>query len=254
LWDPVFFITTTPVNTSSGSALLFGSNSSAVLEEYLEDGSGPWGAAGGHFSFEKIPARLRTNFTNQTEHTLSWFPSDWPEVEYGVAPSPGENGETLGAFGATIVAPSSRGSVSIISSSMADQPLIDLNRLSSPADLEILVAAFKRQREFWNTPAAQAIKTGPETSPGEAIQTDAQIADFIKGNLFGIYHASSTCSMGRKNDTKAVVDHKARVYGVEGLRVVDNSVTPFAVPGHPQATVYMLAEKIADAILRDLRE
>jgi choline dehydrogenase len=135
---------------------------------------------------------------------------------------------------------------------MADQPLIDLNRLSNPADLEVLVAAFKRGRELWKTPAAQAIKTDPETSPGETIQTDVQIADYIKGNLFGIYHASSTCSMGKRNDTKAVVDSKARVYGVKGLRVVDNSVVPFAVPGHPQATVYMLAEKIADTILRGL--
>jgi choline dehydrogenase len=135
---------------------------------------------------------------------------------------------------------------------MADQPLIDLNRLSHPADLEVLVAAFKRGRELWKTDAAKSIKIGPELSPGEAVQTDAQIAAFIKGNLFGIYHASSTCSMGKRNNTNAVLDSKARVYGVQGLRVVDNSAIPFATPGHPQATVYMLAEKIADAIKRGL--
>jgi choline dehydrogenase len=56
--------------------------------------------------------------------------------------------------------------------------------------------------------------------------------------------------MGKAGDKNAVVDSKARVFGVKGLRVVDNSVTPFSVPGHPQSSVYMLAEKIADDILK----
>lgn len=64
------------------------------------------------------------------------------------------------------------------------------------------------------------------------------------------YHASGTCAMGMKNETMAVIDAKARVIGVEGLRVVDASSFPVLPPGHPQATVYALAEKIADAILR----
>jgi choline dehydrogenase len=64
-----------------------------------------------------------------------------------------------------------------------------------------------------------------------------------------LYHAASTCKMGQANDTLAVVDSKARVFGVEGLRVVDASAFPFLAPGHPQSGVYMLAEKIADDIM-----
>jgi len=56
--------------------------------------------------------------------------------------------------------------------------------------------------------------------------------------------------MGEAGDRFAVVDSKARVFGVEGLRVVDNSIPPFSVPGHPQSSVYMLAEKIANDILK----
>ena len=56
--------------------------------------------------------------------------------------------------------------------------------------------------------------------------------------------------MGMENETMAVIDAKARVIGVEGLRVVDASSFPVLPPGHPQATVYALAEKIADVILR----
>ena len=43
--------------------------------------------------------------------------------------------------------------------------------------------------------------------------------------------------MGKASDPMAVVDAQARVFGVEGLRVVDASSFPFLPPGHPQATV-----------------
>lgn len=43
--------------------------------------------------------------------------------------------------------------------------------------------------------------------------------------------------MGKADDPMAVIDSHARVYGVEGLRVVDASSFPFLPPGHPQATI-----------------
>ncbi|KAF5879223.1 putative gmc oxidoreductase protein [Botrytis fragariae] len=48
----------------------------------------------------------------------------------------------------------------------------------------------------------------------------------------------------------AVLDSKARVYGVQGLRVVDASAFPVLPAGHPSSLVYILAEKIADDILK----
>ena len=55
--------------------------------------------------------------------------------------------------------------------------------------------------------------------------------------------------MGKQGDKAAVLDSKARVFGVQGLRVVDSSSFPFAIDGQPMGTVYALAEKIAAEIL-----
>lgn len=66
--------------------------------------------------------------------------------------------------------------------------------------------------------------------------TDKQILDHVRRSLDTIFHASCTCAMGLANDTQAVVDSKARVIGVDALRVVDASALPF-LPPDPQSTI-----------------
>ena len=58
-----------------------------------------------------------------------------------------------------------------------------------------------------------------------------------------VYHPTSTCAMG------SVVDPELRVYGVEGLRVVDASVMPTITRSNTHAPTVMIAEKAADLIL-----
>jgi len=56
--------------------------------------------------------------------------------------------------------------------------------------------------------------------------------------------------MGAASDPQAVVDATGRVHGVDGLRVVDASIMPDCPRVNINATTMMVAEKIADAIVR----
>jgi choline dehydrogenase len=48
-----------------------------------------------------------------------------------------------------------------------------------------------------------------------------------------------------------VTDNSFKVWGVEGLRIIDASVFPFLPPGHPTALIYAMAEKGAEVIKTD---
>ena len=199
-------------------------------------------------AFEKIPASLRQNWSNETKTALAAYPADWPEVEYLSVPSylgdqqdfrsPGPlDGFNYASLAMVLVAPRSRGNLTIISADTNVAPLINPNYLTVQSDVDLAVAGFKRIRQFYATQALQSFVIGDEYYPGKQVATDKQIEDHIRSSFHTIWHASCTCAMGRSNDTNAVVDTQARVIGVKGLRVVDASAFPLLPPGHPMSTV-----------------
>ncbi|HTV34006.1 MAG TPA: GMC oxidoreductase [Methylocella sp.] len=117
-------------------------------------------------------------------------------------------------------------------------------------DLDSVVEGVKFVRKL-----VEPLKTSgffvQELAPGPQVQTDEQIRDFVRYQSWG-HHASCTCPIGKDGDPAAVLDGDFRVRGVAGLRVVDASVFP-RIPGFfIVSSVYMVGEKAADVILRDL--
>ncbi len=136
-----------------------------------------------------------------------------------------------------LVSPYSRGNVTINSADAAKPPVINPNWLTDPRDQATVIAGYKRARQIFSTPAMAPILIGTENFPGVTVQTDAQILEIIRQSFTTVFHASCTCKMGVANDPDAVVDSKARVFGVSGLRVVDASSFALLPPGHPVSTV-----------------
>jgi choline dehydrogenase len=199
-------------------------------------------------AWEKIPSDLLETLSNATKVALAQFPADWPVFQhtfadafYGTgydmlvgAPTDGRNYVSILP---TLVATFSRGNVTIKSTDTNINPVINSNFLGDVRDQEIAVAAVKRARQIFNSTALNKIKVGPEAYPGANISSNADILKYIMDTASPIWHATSTCKMGNSNDLMAVLDSKAKVRGVTGLRVVDASAFPFNVPVHPQGTV-----------------
>ena len=97
---------------------------------------------------------------------------------------------------------------------MSDPPLINPNWLTAQSDKDILIAGFKRVREFISTSAMSPVIIGQEVFPGPSVQTDAEILAYIEEIFVSISHAHATNQMGTSSNDLAVVDTKGRVYGV----------------------------------------
>jgi choline dehydrogenase-like flavoprotein len=145
------------------------------------------------------------------------------------------------------------GEVTLRSCDPRDTPLVNFRYFeegsdASGEDLASVVTAIRFVRQM-TMELKQRGLIDREELPGEAVQTDEQIADYVRDNAWG-HHASCSCAIGPR-EADGVLDSRLRVHGTERLRVADASVFP-RIPGFfIAAAVYMVGEKAADLIVED---
>ncbi|EOA85520.1 hypothetical protein ACJQWK_06424 [Exserohilum turcicum] len=257
LFGPTYEVTFDTLNRVIGDPIAL----AKAVAEYALTQTGPLTTNVAEFlAWERMPSSA--NLSQSTWERLLQFPDDWPHIEY--FPAAGhigafnipwldqpKDGKMYASILAALAAPLSRGNISLASASPADSPLVNPNWLTHPGDVEVAIALYKRTREIFNTEAIRSIRASDaEFWPGLDVKTDEQILRNIRTSVMAVMHASCTARMGRVDDPNAVTDHLARVIGVHGLRVVDASSLALLPPGHPQALIYALAEKIADNIIK----
>ena len=143
------------------------------------------------------------------------------------------------------------GEVTLRSADPRDTPFINFKYFhegndAEGEDLQSVVEGIKVVRRI-----ARKLKDhgliADEELPGANVQSDADLAAFVRDHAWG-HHASCTCAIGARNNN-GVLTSDFKVHGTTGLRVVDASVFP-RIPGFfIVCAVYMIAEKAADAIL-----
>lgn len=148
-----------------------------------------------------------------------------------------------------IMHPFARGSVHIRSANASVPPVIDPRYLSNAFDLAATIQAAKFLRQMGSTAPFKDLWV-KEYDPGLETQTEAQCEEYVRGEASTFYHPLGTCAMLPREDG-GVVDAELKVYGVEGLRVVDASVVPILISGNIQTAVYGVAERGARIVARE---
>lgn len=145
--------------------------------------------------------------------------------------------------------PQSRGRISLASTDPNAPPVIEPDYLSAPGDMEQMLDGVRLIRRIAERPEiARYIEA--EIQPGPDIRDEEALIADIRARAGSVFHACGTCRMGPDDGTNAV-DPKLRLYGIEGLRVVDASAFPNVTSGNINAPVIMLADRAAAMILAD---
>ena len=155
-----------------------------------------------------------------------------------------------------LLRPKSRGVVKLRSKNPFDHPLIYPNYFKEPEDMATLVEGAKFVYELSQTQSFKRYgsKMNPTPFPGcknISMNSDSFWECMARYLPVTIYHPVGTCKMGPKSDANAVVDHRLRVHGVAGLRVIDASIMPNQVSGNTNAPTIMIGEKGADMVKED---
>jgi choline dehydrogenase len=171
---------------------------------------------------------------------------DAPDIEFHFAPSmffdegltaPADHGY---CFGPVVIKPTSRGRVMLRAPLPDSKPRVLCNFLTTDEDRESMLAGMRIALEIARQSPLRAVEREPFSVPES--DSDEDLMAFARRAGQSVYHPTSTCAMG------SVVDSELRVYGFEGLRVVDASVMPEITRGNTNAPTIMIAERAADLI------
>ncbi|XP_018311861.1 glucose dehydrogenase [FAD, quinone] [Mycetomoellerius zeteki] len=241
----------------------------SVMFEYIVKEQGPLTTPG-----VEALAFLNTKYADES--------GDYPDIQFHFAPSsinsdgeqikkilglrdrvynvmykPLHNVETWSIL-PLLLRPKSTGWIRLKSKNPLVQPDINPNYFTHKEDMDVLVEGIRLAMRVSNTSAFQRFGSRPHTirMPGchkYPFDTYEYWECAIRHFTFTIYHPTSTCKMGPRSDSTAVVDPRLKVYGVKGLRIADASVMPTIVSGNPNGPTIMIGEKASDIIKEDWR-
>ncbi|KAJ1689382.1 hypothetical protein LUZ63_013537 [Rhynchospora breviuscula] len=155
--------------------------------------------------------------------------------------------------------PLSKGQLTILNTDIETTPNVTFNYFSHPQDLRRCVFGIRTIEQILRTKSFADLSDVHNYSSEEVLRMSVRanvnfipkqtndtksVEQFCRDTVITIWHYHGGCHVGK------VVDQEYRVFGVDGLRVVDGS-TLLKSPGtNPQATVMMMGRYMGVKILR----
>lgn len=180
------------------------------------------------------------NYTTQALHQLSTEP---PEVA-GIARDfrfilyahafPADNTSLAVPTLGKLACPESKGSLRLSSADPRQNPSVRFNYLSEEEELDECVTLIRLIDEVARSRSVTAFLGRRQSVLPNGTSNSTELSNFCRENVATVYHYHGGCVVG------SVVDRDYKVFGLDGLRVVDGS-TFLGAPGtNPMATVLML--------------
>lgn len=128
-------------------------------------------------------------------------------------------------IGVALMQPRARGRITLLSADPLVPPRIEHRYDSEPDDVAALQRGCDLARELVSS----------TTQVGEPAWSTSQ-------------HLCGSAPMGPEGDPAAVVDHRCRVHGIDGLWVIDGSALPAITSRGPHASIVMLSHRAAEFV------
>lgn len=80
---------------------------------------------------------------------------------------------------------------------------------------------------------------------------DELLRDHVKRTVTGVWHPVGTCRLGAADNPLAVTDPRARLRGIDGLRIADASLMPVVPRCNTNLPAMMIGEHVSQMILDD---
>jgi len=156
-----------------------------------------------------------------------------------------------GSINVALMKVSSRGTVKLNAGDPMGAPIVDFDLLSNDEDLESLTVGVGVLLDLLDSPAVSAMASGfyvddRGTPLAEVAGSSDSVREWLRVSAGDYVHAAGTCAMGDPRSPETVVDPRARVVGVAGLRVCDASIFPRLPRANTHLPVMMAAELVAD--------
>ncbi|KAF8311886.1 aryl-alcohol oxidase-like protein [Clavulina sp. PMI_390] len=166
---------------------------------------------------------------------------------FGASFGPQATSGNFWSISTVLLTPKSAGSVKLASASVWDNPIIDTNFLSNEYDRYLLSSGLNKLKELVVAPPMHGFINGTWGDFANT-STPAAMDTYMSNYATTIWHPMGTAAMGKKGTNDGVVNPDLTVKGIAKLRIVDASVFPDILAGHPQAAVYAFAERASGLI------